>query len=278
MHTNGKKIVKKLMMYLLLIAIAFVFVMPFIWLLSTALKSSMQNVYSFPPTFIPKPPVLKNFIEAWTSVPFPRYLMNSFALIILMVPLHLFLTALTGYPLARMDFPGKNLIFFAIMGTMFMPEEAMLVPLFITAQKMHIANSWLGMILPNLVGGFSIFLMRQAYMSVPKEMEEAATIDGCGLFRTWWSVILPMTRPTVAALSIISFVSVWNSFMWPLIILNDDKLYPLSLGLAYLSGTFGNEVRVMAAGTVLSLVPIIIFYVIMQKHFVAGLAAGAVKG
>ena len=177
--------------------------MPFIWLVSTAFKSNTQNVYSFPPTFLPKPPVLDNFMEAWKSVPFGRYLFNSFALIVILVPAHLFLTALTAYPF---------IIFFS------------------------------------LVGGFPIFLMRQAYLGVPKEIEEAATIDGCGFFRTWWSIVLPMVKPTVAALSIISFVNVWNSFMWPLIILNDDKLYPLSLGLAYLSGAFGFDVRIMAAG------------------------------
>ena len=278
---EGKKsirYIKNFFIYLLLLALTVVFIMPFVWLLSTALKSSSQSVYSFPPTFIPRPPVLDNFIEAWTSVPFPKYLFNSFALIVLMVPAHLFLTALTAYPLARMDFPGKKILFYLVLGTMFMPEEAMLVPMFLMAQELNLANSWGGVVFPGLVGGFAIFLMRQSYLSIPKEMEEAAKIDGCGFFKTWWKVILPMARPTLAALSIISFVSVWNSFMWPLIILNNDNLYPLSLGLAYLSGTFGNEVRVMAAGTVISLVPIIVFYLMMQKHFVAGLAQGAVKG
>lgn len=278
-HNNkAVRTVKNILIYALLLLLTVVFIMPFVWLLSTALKSSSQSVYSFPPTFIPRPAVLDNFIEAWTSVPFAKYMFNSFMLILLMVPAHLFLTALTAYPLARLNFPGRNFIFYMVLGTMFMPMEAMLVPQFLMAQELHLANNWGGIIFPGLVGGFSIFLMRQSYLSIPKEMEEAARMDGCGFFRTWWKIILPMAKPTLAALSIISFVSVWNSFMWPLIILNNDDLYPLSLGLAYLSGTFGNEVRVMAAGTVLSLIPIITFYLIMQKHFVSGLTTGAVKG
>jgi putative chitobiose transport system permease protein len=268
---------QKILLYGLLIAIACLFIGPFLWLLSTALKSNQQDVFTFPPSFIPKPPVLKQFIEAWTQISFPKYMLNSVLLIVLMVPAHLFLTALTAYPLARMEFPGRKLIFYAIIGTMFLPEEGKLVPLFLIVQRLHMVNSWWGLIVPGLVGGFSIFLMRQSYLSVPKEIEEAAVIDGCGIFRVWWGIILPLTKPTLAALSVFSFISVWNSFMWPLIILKNDDLYPLALGLAYLAGTFGTEVRAMAAGTVISLLPVIIFYLLMQRYFVSGMQ-GAVKG
>lgn len=273
----GMGMIRKMLMYGLLTLIACLFIGPFLWLLSTALKSNQQDVFTFPPTLIPKPPVLNQFVEAWTSIPFPKYMMNSVLLLILMVPAHLFLTALSAYPLARMEFPGRRLIFYAIMGTMFLPEEGKLVPLFLIVQKLHMVDSWWGLIVPGLVGGFSIFLMRQSYLSVPKEMEEAAIIDGCGIFRVWWRIILPLTRPTLAALSVFSFISVWNSFMWPLIILKNDDLYPLALGLAYLAGTFGNEVRAMSAGTVISLMPVILFYLMMQRYFVSGMQ-GAVKG
>jgi putative chitobiose transport system permease protein len=269
--------IKKTFMYLLLIMIAAIFIGPFLWLLSTAFKSNAQDVFTFPPSFIPKPPIWDHFIEAWTVVPFPKYMLNSFILILIMVPIHLFLTALTAYPLARMTFPGRDFIFYAMIGTMFLPEEGKLVPQFIIVEKLGMVDSWLGLIIPGLVGGFSIFLMRQAYLSIPKELEEAAILDGCGPFRIWWSIMLPLTRPILAALSVFSFVSVWNSFIWPLIILKNDDLYPLALGLAYLSGTFGDDVRTMAAGTVISLLPVIIFYLFMQRYFVSGLQ-GAIKG
>jgi putative chitobiose transport system permease protein len=271
------RVVKKTLMYMLLILIAAIFVGPFLWLLSTAFKSNRQDVFTFPPSFIPDPPVWDHFVEALTVIPFPKYMLNSFILIAVMVPAHLFLTALTAYPLARMTFPGRNLIFYAIIGTMFFPEEGKLVPLFLIVQKLGFVDSWWGLIIPGLVGGFSVFLMRQAYLAIPKELEEAAILDGCGPFRMWWSIMLPLTRPTLAALSVFSFISVWNSFIWPLIVLKNDDLYPLALGLAYLSGTFGDDVRTMAAGTVISLLPIMIFYLIMQRYFVSGMQ-GAIKG
>jgi putative chitobiose transport system permease protein len=204
-------------------------------------------------------------------------MLNSVYLLLLMVPAHLLLTSLAAYPLARMEFPGKMFIFYAIVGTMFLPEEGKLVPLFILVQKLGMVDSWWGIIVPGLVGGFSIFLMRQSYLSIPKDMEEAAIIDGCGTFRVWWNIMLPSVKPTVAALSVFSFISVWNSFVWPLIVLKTDDLYPLSLGLAYLTGTLDSDVKTMAAGTVIALLPVIIFYMCMQRFFVSGLQ-GAVKG
>jgi putative chitobiose transport system permease protein len=266
---NWKKIIKTIFLYVVLIAVAFIFIGPFLWLLSTAFKSNSQDVFGFPPSFIPKPAVLDHFIEAWTAIPFPKYLLNSFLLLIIMIPAHIFLTALTAYPLARMNFPGRNLIFYAIIATMFLPEEGKLVPLYIIVEKLGMVDSWWGLIVPGLVGGFSIFLMRQAYLSIPKEIEEAAIIDGCGPFRVWWSIILPLTKPTLAALSVFSFIS--------LIILKDENLYPIALGLAYLSGTFGTDVKTMAAGVIISLIPVIIFYIVMQRHFVSGLQ-GSIKG
>jgi putative chitobiose transport system permease protein len=269
--------IKIVLLYVLLVVIALIFIGPFIWLLSTAFKSNTQDVFGFPPSFIPAPPVLDYFIEAWTVIPFPKYMLNSLLLLLIMVPAHIFLTALTAYPLARMTFPGRQFIFYAIIATMFLPEEGKLVPLFIIVDKLGMVDSWWGIIMPGLVGGFSIFLMRQAYLGIPKEVEEAAIIDGCGPFRVWWSVILPLTKPTLAALSVFSFISVWNSFMWPLIILKDENLYPIALGLASLSGTFGVDVKTMAAGVVISLIPIIIFYIAMQRHFISGLQ-GSIKG
>lgn len=274
---SGFRLLRKTMMYALLIVVACIFIGPFLWLLATALKPNTQDVFTFPPSFIPKPPVLQHIVEAWTSIPFPKYMLNSFLLLFLMVPPHLFLTSLAAYPLARMEFPGRQFVFYAIIGTMFLPEEGKLVPLFIIVQKMGMVDSWWGLILPGLVGGFAVFLMRQAYLSIPKEMEEAAIIDGCGMFRIWWNIMLPLTKPTIAALSVFSFISVWNSFMWPLIILKNENLYPLALGLAYLAGTLGTDVKTMSAGTVISLLPVILFYLFLQRYFVAGLQ-GAVKG
>lgn len=278
MEQQFKRKLYNFMPYVVLIAIACIFIFPFIWLISTSLKDSTQSTFSFPPNFIPNPFSGENYVDALTQVPFVKYIVNSFALIVLMVPAHIFLTALSAFPLARMQFAGKNIIFYLIIGTMFLPVEGKLIPLYLTIERLGMTDSWSGIILPGLVGGFSIFLMRQAYMAISMEIDEAAIIDGCGPFGVWWKIILPLTKPTMAALSIFSFISVWNSFMWPLIVLRSDNLYPISLGLAYLAGTFGNDVKTMTAGTVLSIIPVAVFYLIMQKHFVAGLQAGSVKG
>lgn len=278
---KGKKIkpiCSVIIRYVLLLLFAGVFILPFLWLLSTSLKTGLQSTYSFPPSFIPSPITMKNYVRAIHVVPFLKYIRNTFILIVLMVPAHIFLTTLTAYPLARMKFPGKELIFYLILGTMFMPDEGKLIPLYLLVQKIGMVDSWSGIVFPGLVGGFSVLLMRQAYISIPKEMEEAATIDGCGVFSIFLKIMLPLAKPTLGALGIFSFVSVWNSFTWPLIILKNDDSYPVSLGLSYLSGTFGNDVKIMAAGTTLSLIPVVAFYLLMQKNFVSGLQSGAIKG
>ncbi|PTX61827.1 carbohydrate ABC transporter membrane protein 2 (CUT1 family) [Melghirimyces profundicolus] len=246
---------KTIAMYLLLMLMACLFIGPFILLLSTAFKSDAQAAFGFPPELVPHPPVWDNFDQAWNDIPFPRYLFNSFFLVAVMVPTHLFLAAITAYPLARMKFFGRNFIFYAIIATMFIPDEVILIPRFLIVKTLGMTDSYLGIIVPGLIGAFSVFLMRQAYLTIPKEMEEAAIIDGCGPFRLWWNIMLPLTAPTMAALGVFSFISVWNSFIWPLVVLKSPELYPLSLGLAYLAGIFGTDVKALAAGAMISVTP-----------------------
>jgi len=193
-----------------------------------------------------------------------------------MLPAHILVAALASYPLARMKFPGRDFIFFAMIGTMFLPEEGRLVPLYLIVKELGMDNSWWGVIMPGIAGGMAVFLIRQAFLVIPKEIEDAAVIDGCGHFRMWWQIMLPLTKPTLAAVGVFGFVSVWESFIWPLIILNDNNLYTLALGLNYLTGSFSNDIRTLTAGTVISLVPVIIFFLFTQRFFIQGLQ-GAVK-
>lgn len=272
----GKKMVKNLLMYILLILVALIFVGPFLWLLSTSLKPATQGVFSYPPTLIPEPPVFSNFVRAWNAVPLGKYMLNSLILVAVIVPGNLLISSLAAYPLARMKFPARNFIFLAILATMFLPEESKLVPLYILVQEMGMTNSWSGLIFPVLAGGLQVFLLRQAFLVIPKEIEQAAVVDGCGHWRMFWQVMLPLTKPTLATAGVFSFISVWDSFIWPLIILNDDSLYPIALGLNYLMGTFDQDIRGLAAGTILSLIPVVIFYLAMQRYFIEGIS-GAVK-
>src|SRR5699024_9406893 len=195
---NRFQFLKKILLYLLLLVIGLIFVGPFIWMFSVSFMTSSQDVYTFPPSFIPKPPTISNFINAWTVVPYGRYMLNSIIILLIMLPSHIFVGALASYPLARMKFKGREFIFFAMIGTMFLPEEGRLVPLYLIVKNLGMDNSWWGVIMPGIAGGIAVFLMRQAFLVIPKEIEEAAIIDGCGHFRMWWKIMLPLTKPTIA--------------------------------------------------------------------------------
>ena len=264
-------------MYLLLTAIALAFVGPFLILISAALKPPGQAVFSFPPDVIPRPPVLTWVMEAWTAIPFPAYLLNSVIYVGVTVPLYIVVAAMCAYPLALMDFRGKNLIFFAILSTMFLPSEVMLIPRFLVVSQLGMADTFAGVILPGVLSAFGIFLLRQTFAGVPREIVDAARTDGCHELRIFWHVMLPAARPTLAILGIFGFISVWNSFIWPLVVLKDSAKYPVALGIAYLAGITGTDVRSLAAGTIISIIPVVTVFMIMQRHVLEGMR-GAVKG
>ncbi|MFI6505909.1 carbohydrate ABC transporter permease [Nonomuraea typhae] len=264
-------------MYVLLTAIALVFVGPFLILLSAGLKPAGQAVFSFPPDVVPRPPVLDWVKEAWTAIPFPRYLLNSVLYVAAMVPAYVLVSALAAYPLARLRFRGRNLIFLAILSTMFLPGEVMLIPRFLVVSQLGMADTYAGVILPGLLSAFGIFLLRQTFAGVPREIVDAARTDGCHELRIFWHVMLPAARPTLAILGIFGFISVWNSFIWPLVVLKDSGKYPIALGIAYLAGITGTDVRTLAAGTIISIIPVVVVFMLMQRHVLEGMR-GAVKG
>jgi putative chitobiose transport system permease protein len=263
--------------YMLLMAIGAVFAWPFLYLLSTALKPATQDVFSFPPTLVPHPPVGTWFHDAWVDVPFPRYLLNSLLYVLGGVPLFVLVSAMTAYPLATMKFRGRSILFFLFLSTMFMPAELMLIPRFLVVNRIHLTDTYAGVVLPGVLSAFGVFLLRQAFAAVPRELNEAARLDGCGEWRLFWNVMIPVVRPTLAITAIFGFIFVWNDFIWPLVVLNDDSKYPVALGVAYLSGTLGGDVRTLSAGTVISIVPVVVFFLILQRQVLEG-AQGAVKG
>ncbi|MEQ4203915.1 carbohydrate ABC transporter permease [Actinopolymorpha sp. B17G11] len=260
-----------------LVLVACVFVVPFLILVTTALKSPDQPVYSFPPELLPLPPVFDFFVDAWTAVPYGRYVLNSVIYVATTVPAYLAISALTAYPLARYRFRGRQVIFYAILSTLFLSPEVMLIPRFLIVSSLGLVDTFAGVVLPGVLSATGIFLLRQAFAGIPQELPDSARIDGAGELRIFWNVMLPQVRPTLAVLAIFGFVSVWNNFLWPLVVLKDAGKYPVALGLAYLAGTFGADARTAAAGAVIAMVPVVAFFLAMQKHFVEGMA-GAVKG
>jgi putative chitobiose transport system permease protein len=261
----------------LLTLIAAVFVGPFLILLATALKPGFQPVYAFPPDLLPAPPVLDFVVEAWTAVPFARYLVNSVLYVVATVPAYLVVSALTAYPLARFRFPGRQVVFLAVLSTMFLAPEVMLIPRFLVVSQLGLDDSFAGVILPGLLSAIGVFLLRQAFAAIPQELPDSARVDGAGELRIFWNIMLPSVRPTLAVLAIFGFVNVWNNFVWPLVVLKDEDTYPVTLGLAYLAGTFGTDTRAAAAGAMLAMVPVVAFFLAMQRHIVEGMS-GALKG
>jgi len=269
--------VRRGLIYVVLLLVAAVFVGPFVLLLSTGLKPPHQPVYSFPPQIIPLPPVLTWLNEAWNAIPFARMLVNSVAYTVVTVPLYLLVSAMTAYPLARIRFPARSAFFIMFLSIMFMPPELMLVPRFLVMNELGMTDTYAAVIIPALLSSLGIFLLRQTFAGIPDEVIEAARIDGASEWGVFHRVVLPMARPTMALLSILGFISVWNSFVWPLVVLNTQQKFPITLGIAYLSGVSGTDVRGLAAGTMVSLIPVIAVFMILQRRILDSMG-GAVKG
>lgn len=264
--------------YLLLGAIAFLMLLPLLWLVSTAFKSPTEDILQFPPQFLPEQPTLNNFAEVWRTNPFGRYLFNSTLVAGLTVGLNLLFCSLAAYPLARLSFKGREAIFTMVVSTILIPFQIVMIPLYILAVNLGLRNSYLGLIFPAIASAFGIFLLRQAFQGVPKELEEAARMDGCSELGIWWFVMLPSIRPALVTLAIFVFIGSWSDFLWPLIILDQPEYYTLPLGVAKLAGAFSLDWRLIAAGSVLSIAPVLLFFIIMQRYVVPTEAGSGVKG
>ena len=265
-------------MYVLLGAIAFVMLFPLLWILSTSFKSPEENIFQFPPQLFPNQPTFQNFITVWQSNPFGQYLFNSTVVAVLTVSLNLLFCSLAAYPLARMEFQGRDVIFTSIVSTIMIPFQIVMIPLYILTVQLGLKNTYLGVIFPSIASAFGIFLLRQAFQGVPKELEEAARIDGCSELGLWWNVMLPAIRPALVTLAIFVFIGSWSDFLWPLIILDRPEYYTLPLGVATLAGTFSLDWRLIAAGSVISIAPVLLFFLFMQRYIVPTDTGSAVKG
>jgi len=269
---------KTIFIYLVLGAIALIMLFPLIWLVSTSFKSSTENIFQFPPQLIPKSPTFQNFITVWKTNPFGVYLFNSTLVAVLTVGLNLIFCSLAAYPLARLNFPGRDVIFNTIVATIMIPFQIVMIPLYILTVQLGLKNSYLGVIFPSIASAFGIFLLRQAFQGVPKELEEAARMDGSNDLGIWWHIMLPAVRPALVTLAIFVFIGSWSDFLWPLIVLDRPEFYTLPLGVAKLAGTFSLDWRLIAAGSVISIAPVLIFFVLLQRYIVPTDVSSGVKG
>jgi putative chitobiose transport system permease protein len=264
--------------YAVLVSISIVTVLPFVWMLLTSLKGPQDPIFSVPPQFIPAHPTLDNYGKVLDTLPILSFFRNSIVVAVSVTLLSVLVTSLAAYPLAKMRFPGRDAIFYLLLGTLIVPVQLTYIPSFILAVNVfHYDDTLLALILPNLASAFNIFLMRQAFKAVPNDLIEAARIDGAREIRIWWSVLLPIVRPSLATVAIFTFVTSWNDFLWPSLMLHTRDGMTLPVGLAALQGLFSSDFRSIAAGVTMTIVPILMFFMAFQRQFVRGLA-GAVKG
>jgi putative chitobiose transport system permease protein len=264
--------------YVVLSAFAFITVFPFLWMLLTSLKGPADQITSVPPQFIPNNPTLANYQKVVTGLPVVQFFQNSIVVSIAVTALNALVSAMAAYPLAKMRFRGREAIFYLLLATLIVPAQLTYIPSFILAvNTFHYYNTLPAVIFPSLASAFNIFLMRQAFRGVPNDLIDAARVDGAGEWRIWWQILLPIVRPSLAAVAIFTFVTSWNDFLWPSLMLHDRTQMTLPVGLAALQGLFSSDFRSIAAGVTMTVVPILLFFIVVQRYFVRGLA-GAVKG
>jgi len=261
--------------YGVLTAIGIFCAFPLLWTLSAAIGSK-GNVFAFPAALVPHSPTLDNFREVFRVVDLARYYGNSIWITFWTVVWTVLVCAAAAYPLACLHFRGRKLIFGAILATLMLPTEVNFLVNFITVTQLHVVNTHLGVILPTIAGAVGIFLMKNAFEEIPHELIDAARVEGASELRIFLQIMLPLARPQIAALVILTTVSSWNNFLWPGVVLTKSRLMPLAVGILELSGTFGSSTRVVAAGAILTVLPVLAVFFFTQRFFMRGME-GAVK-
>ncbi|NGP46425.1 carbohydrate ABC transporter permease [Bacillaceae bacterium SIJ1] len=269
-------ILKKFIFYLLLVVGAFIMLVPFLWMVSTSLKTDGATMV-FPPQFIPDPPTLENYQTVTEKFPMLRFLWNSVIVAVLTTLGQMTFSSMAAYAFARMHFKGRDQLFLLYLATMMVPAQVTMIPQFMLIREFNWLDSYMGLIIPTMFGVFGTFLMRQAMLSIPRELEEAAFMDGANHFKVFFHVCLPLIKPMLAALGIFTFMQSWNNFLWPLIVVSNEKLATLPLGLSLLEGRWSTDWGLMMSGVVISIVPILLVYLFAQKYFIQGMTMSGMK-
>ncbi len=267
----------QILVFILLLVGSLAMLLPFLWMALSSLKTQTE-LLQMPPTIFPKQPTLKNYQRVLEGIPFLQYYANSLVTGVLNTVVGLFTSCIAGYIFAKYEFRGKNVLFLTMLACMMIPYDTLMVPLYRIMVAFHWTNTFLVLTVPYFVNIFGIFLMRQFMQDIPKDFIDAAEIDGCGQFRTFRSVILPIVRPVMAALCIFLFMASWNSYIWPLISVNSRDLFTLPVGLGAFQNDRGRQVDLIMAASTMTVLPICIVFLAAQKHFVQGITMAGIKG
>lgn len=264
--------------YVLLAGVLALTVGPFLWQLSTSLKGPTEDIYGYPPRLFPDDPTLGNYAKVADLIPVWDFALNSLKVAVANVLTNCVGAALAGYALARMRFRGRRGALIVFVMAMLVPVESIIIAQFMTMRALELNNTLLGVLLPACVGAMNVLLMRNAFSNLPYEIEEAAYVDGATAWQRFWRIALPSVKGTVAVVAIFAFMGAWDDFLWPLIVLSDQSNFTLTVGLNYLHGTFADNQRLVAAGTIIAVLPLIVLFACLQRYFFRGVGEGAVKG
>ena len=263
--------------YFFLCLTAFSMLIPFAWMLSSSLKLN-KDVFAFPMQWIPREPRWKNYSTIWTQIPLARYIYNTFKLAIIITILQLLSSSFAAYAFAKLRFPGRRGLFLGYIATIAVPWQAYMVPQFILMRSMGLNNTHLSIICLQAFSAFGVFMMKQFYESIPDELREAARIDGLSEYGVWWRIMLPLSKPALSTLTIITFVNTWNDFLGPLIYLTRTDLKTIQIGLRSFISQYSSEYGLIMAASVVALIPVLIIFLSLQRYFVQGVASTGIKG
>jgi len=277
------KKLSNLPIHIILVVGALAMILPYAWMLSTSLKAQGE-VLTYPPQWLPSEFVWQNYVRAWQAAPFARYFLNSIIVAVAVTLGDLVTSALAAYAFARIKFPGRDGLFALYLASMMIPHQMTIIPSYLVLSKFGEVNSAFGLdtyfslIAPFLASAFGVFLLRQAFLQIPNELEDAATLDGCGRIGFLWRIVIPLSRPALATLGLFAFMGNWNSYLWPLIVTNSNTMRTVQIGLRYFVGQEGaSQWGLLMAAAVFVSLPVVILYLFVQKQFVQGIAATGIK-
>jgi len=275
------QLARKIGIYLILVLGAVTMVAPLMWMLSISLKEP-SAVFSYQKVWwhdwVPVTFVWQNYVKAWHAVPFAQFYLNSIIVVVLTTAGQVATSAMAAYAFARLRFPGRDRIFFFYLGTMMIPGAVTMIPVFILLRWLGWIDTFKAMILPGIFTAYGTFMLRQFFLTLPKDLEDAAMIDGCSYFGIFWRILLPLSKPALATLTIFTFMGSWMNFMWPLIVMNSESKFPLPVGLAYFQTLHRTDWTLLMAGSMMMILPIVIVFIFGQRYFVEGIKLTGIKG
>ena len=267
-----------LIQLLVLVVLALLVLVPLLWLVSTSLKGPAEDIFTSPPALLPSQPSLDAYGRLFRDNPLGRYLFNSTVVSLVAVVANLLFCSLAAYPLARMRFAGRGLVLALVVATILIPFQVVMIPLYLLMVQLGLRNTLMALVIPQAATAFGLYLLRQSFLGVPVELEEAARMDGCSKLGEWWNVMIPAARADLITLAMFVFIGTWSDFLWPLVILDDPQLFTLPLGLQQLASSFSLDWRIVAAGSVVSILPVLLLFILLQRFILPSASGDAVKG